>query len=208
MLEKTCLEFIDALASGQPVPGGGGAAALCGALGMALGTMVCNLTLGKKKYADVQRDIERIVVEGEDLRRQLQALVNADAKAFEPLSQAYSLPKETAEQLAHRDAVMAKCLKDACQVPLRIMETCAKAIALHEDLAVKGSRIALSDVGVGASLCRTALESASLNIFINTKIMKDRDAALALESAADELLNEWLPRADKVVETVTASLRN
>ncbi len=207
MLENSCNEFLDRLASGDAVPGGGGASALCGALGVALGSMVCNLTSGKKKYADVQPDIERIQAEATALRRRLQDLVQADATAFEPLSKAYGLPKGTPEELAHRDEVMAKCLKDACDVPLRIMHACAEAIALLEELAVKGSRIALSDVGVGAAFSRSALEGASLNVYINTKLMKDRELAAQCEVEADALLVEWLPRADRVVEVVKTSIR-
>lgn len=207
MLENSCNEFLIHLASGDAVPGGGGASALCGALGVALGSMVCNLTLGKKKYADVQQDIQRVLSEAEALRGELQDLVQADATAFEPLSKAYVLPKTTPEELAQRDEVMAKCLKDACEVPLRIMRTCTKVIALLEELAVKGSRIALSDVGVGAAFSRSALEGASLNVYINTKLMKDRELAAKCEVEADALLVEWLPRADRVVEAVKASIR-
>ena len=207
MLHLTCEEFLTQLSQKQPVPGGGGASALCGALGVALGSMVCNLTRGKKKYAAVEEDILRILKEGEELRLHLQNLVQADADAFEPLSQAYGLPKNTPEELAHRQEVMEKCLKDACQVPLRIMETCTKAIALLEELAEKGSRIALSDVGVGAAFCRAALDGASLNVYINTKLMQDRETAAQWEEAADAMLKEWLPRADQVVEAVKGSIR-
>ena len=207
MLHLTCEEFLTQLSTKQPVPGGGGASALCGALGVALGSMVCNLTRGKKKYAAVEEDILRILKEGEELRLHLQSLVQADADAFEPLSQAYGLPKTTAEEAAKRQEVMEKCLKDACQVPLHIMEACTKAIALLEELAEKGSRIALSDVGVGAAFCRAALDGASLNVYINTKLMQDRETAAQWEEAADAMLKEWLPRADQVVEAVKGSIR-
>ena len=207
MLHLTCEEFLTQLSTKQPVPGGGGASALCGALGVALGSMVCNLTRGKKKYAAVEEDILRILKEGEELRLHLQNLVQADADAFEPLSQAYGLPKNTPEELAHRQEVMEKCLKDACQVPLRSREACTKAIALLEELSEKGSRIALSDVGVGAAFCRAALDGASLNVYINTKLMQDRETAAQWEEAADAMLKEWLPRADQVVEAVKGSIR-
>ncbi len=203
MLNQSCNLFLDQLASGAAVPGGGGASALCGALGAALGSMVCNLTLGKKKYADVQQDIQRIIGQTEALRSQLQGLVQADADAFEPLSKAYGLPKDAPE----RDQVMAQCLKEAGAVPLRIMETCAQVIALLEELAEKGSRLALSDVGVAAVFCRAALEGASLNVYINTKLMKDRAMAEAYESQADSLLETWVPRADRAAEAVKAAIR-
>lgn len=203
MLNNSCNEFLNQLASGAAVPGGGGASALCGALGAALGSMVCNLTLGKKKYAGVQQDIQRIVGRTEELRNQLQQLVQADADAFEPLSKAYGLPKDAPE----RDQVMAQCLKDAGAVPLRIMEACAQVVELLEELAEKGSRLALSDVGVAAVFCRAALEGASLNVYINTKLMKDRALAEAYESQADGLLAQWIPRADKTAQIVQAAIR-
>lgn len=203
MLNNSCNEFLNQLASGAAVPGGGGASALCGALGAALGSMVCNLTLGKKKYAGVQQDIQRIIGRTEELRNQLQQLVQADADAFEPLSKAYGLPKDAPE----RDQVMAQCLKDAGAVPLRIMETCAQVVELLEELAEKGSRLALSDVGVAAVFCRAALEGASLNVYINTKLMKDRALAEDYESQADGLLAQWTSRADKTAQIVQAAIR-
>ena len=135
--------------------------------------MVCNLTLGKKKYAGVQQDIQQLIGQTEALRSKLQQLVQADADAFEPLSKAYGLPKDAPE----RDQTMAQCLKEAGAVPLRIMETCAQVVGLLEELAEKGSRLALSDVGVAAVFCRAALEGASLNVYINTKSMANREYA-------------------------------
>lgn len=207
MLQQSCEEFLEALASGSPVPGGGGSSAFCGALGAALGNMVCCLTSGKKKYADVQGDIERVSAEAQSLRYQLQKLVQEDAVAFEPLSKAYGLPKSTPEELEHRNAVMEKCLNDACAVPLTIMERCTDAIKLLQELAVKGSKIALSDVGVGVSFCRSGLLGASMNVYINTGLMKDRENAASLEKRADLLLEEWLPAADQVVKTVMQGIR-
>lgn len=203
LTKKSCEEFLDALASGSPVPGGGGASALAGALGSALGSMVCNLTLGKKKYAEVQGDIERIIADMEKLRRELTALVEEDAVAFEPLSKAYGLPKDT----PGRDETMEKCLRDACAVPVQIMRTVCGVIALHEELAVKGSRIAISDVGVGAVFCVAALRGASLNVYINTGLMKDREYAGRIEGETDAILAEWIARADAVFNTVSGGLR-
>ncbi len=195
MLNNSCNEFLNQLASGAAVPGGGGASALCGALGAALGSMVCNLTLGKKKYAGVQQDIQQLIGQTEALRSKLQQL--------EPLSKAYGLPKDAPE----RDQTMAQCLKEAGAVPLRIMETCAQVVGLLEELAEKGSRLALSDVGVAAVFCRAALEGASLNVYINTKLMKDRALAEDYEAQADGLLAQWVPRADKTAQAVQAAIR-
>jgi len=207
MLQLSCKEFLSKLASGDPTPGGGGASAFCAALATALASMVANLTSGKKKYAEYQEDIERILVDGEQLRLQFEELVNADAKVFAPLAKAYGLPKDTPEEVALREQVMEKCLHDASAVPLEIMEKVTETIVLLEELAIKGSRMAISDVGVSATFCRSALIGASLNVFINTSLMKDRQYATQLDDNVDALLDEWIKRADKVVNDVTSAVR-
>ena len=163
----TCTEFLDALASKAPVPGGGGASALVGAVGVALGNMVGNLTVGKKKYADVEADIIALDQKAEALQARLTELVAADAEVFEPLSRAYGLPKETEEQRAYKAQVMEQVLDAACAVPMDIMRAVCEAIELHRDYARMGSAIAISDVGVGVAFCKAALQGASLNVFIN-----------------------------------------
>lgn len=203
----SCKEFTDALASGAPVPGGGGASALVGALGTALGSMVGNLTLGKKKYESVQDDIKAILEKAQLLKEQLLSLVDKDAEVFEPLSKAYGLPKNTEEEKRKRDEIMENALRMACSVPVEIMEKAMEAIALHEELATKGSRIAISDVGVGVLLCKSALMGASLNVFINTKLMKDRQYADEINSRVDEMLKSGIKRADAVYMEVESGLR-
>ena len=121
MTEKSCDYFLEVLASKAPVPGGGGAAALGGAIGMALSNMVGNLTVGKKKYADVEEEVKELLAEGYRIMEELKALVDKDAEVFEPLSKAYSLPKDTPEQAAHKAKVMEECSINACSVPLEIM---------------------------------------------------------------------------------------
>ncbi len=207
MLQTSCKDFLEKLASGDPTPGGGGASAFCAALATALAGMVANLTSGKKKYAEYQADIERILADAERLRRQFEDLVNADAEVFAPLSKAYGLPKNTPEEIAAREQIMEKCLKDASSVPLQIMEKITEAIALHEELAQKGSRLVISDVGVGAAFCRSALVGASLNVSINTALMKNREYAAHLDAKVDALLREWTQRADKVVAEVISAVR-
>ena len=206
-MEKSCTEFIDVLASSAPVPGGGGAAAYVGAIGMALGSMVGNLTLGKKKYADVQDDIKKILNKAENIQTALIDLVEQDASVFEPLSKAYGLPKSTEEERLYKNKKMEECLKLACSVPLKIMEKAVDAIALHEELADKGTKIALSDVGVGVLFCKSALMGASLNVFINTKLMQDRTYAEAINVSSEKMLAAAEKRADAVYEKVLNSLR-
>ena len=204
LIHKSCEDFSLVLASRAAVPGGGGAAALVGAFGTALCSMAGNLTLGRKKYAAVEDDVRRMLAEGEAIQQRLLELVDEDAKAFEPLSKAYSIPKDD----PNREAVMLKVTVDACQAPLAIMEQTCKAIELLEEMLVKGSALLVSDVGCGAMLCRAALESASLNIFINTKTLSDREIAAELDRKADDMLNTYIPRAEAVAREVTARLRN
>ena len=208
MMEKSCGQFLAELAGKAPTPGGGGASALVGAAGVALGNMVGSLTTGKKKYAAVEAGIQALNARAETLRGELEALVQADAEAFAPLAAAYGLPKDTPEQAAHKSAVLEKALDAACAVPLQIMEKCAEGIALVEEYAAKGSVMAVSDAGCAAVLCKAALQAASLNVFINTKLMADRDHAAALDAKADGLLNEFVPRADAVFASVMQKLRN
>lgn len=207
MMEQSCTRFLAELAGKAPVPGGGGASALVGAAGVALGNMVGCLTTGKKKYAAVEADIQALNARAEALRRELEALVQADAEAFAPLAAAYGLPKDTPAQAAHKAAVLDAALDTACAVPLEIMQKCAEGIVLVEQYAAKGSVLAVSDAGCAAALCKAALQSASLNVFINTKLMTDRPRADALDAQADALLNEYVPRADAVFASVTNKLR-
>lgn len=206
MTNLSCEQFLEQLASGAAVPGGGGAAALVGAAGVALGNMVGCLTVGKKKYAAVEPEILAMNQQAAALRRELEALVQADAEAFAPLAAAYGLPKDTPEQAAHKAAVMEKALDTACAVPLEIMEKCAQGIVLAGEYAAKGSVMAVSDAGCAATLCKAALQAASLNVFVNTKLMKDRTHAMQLDAQAEELLAQFVPRADAIFETVTQKL--
>lgn len=207
LMEKNCQEFIDVLASSAPVPGGGGASAYVGVIGMALGSMVANLTLGKKKYEDVQDDIKQILGKADEIQKTLMDLVEKDAEVFEPLSKAYGLPKNTEEERIYKNEQMENCLKLACSVPLKIMEEAVHAIALQEDLVEKGTKIALSDVGVGVLFCKSALMGASLNVFINTKLMKDRTYAEEINKGAEKMLEAAGKRADAVYEKVLKSLK-
>lgn len=207
MSRMSCEDFVSALASNAPVPGGGGASALVGAIGMALGDMVGSLTLGKKKYADVQTDIEQLKKKANIVERELLDLIERDAEVFEPLSRAYGLPKETAEEQSNKAQVMEAALKQACAVPLAIMERCCEAILLLEEFAQKGTAIAVSDAGCGAACCRAALTGASLNVFINTKSMADRAYAEEIDSKANAILARYIPLCDAIVETVTARFR-
>mgnify|MGYP000038991032 CR=1 FL=1 len=205
--DKSCREFVEVLSSKAPVPGGGGASALAGALGTALGNMVGQLTLGKKKYAEVEEEIKALMEKAETLQQELLALVEKDAEVFEPLSKAYGMPRDTEEEKAEKDRVMAKVLKDAAEVPLEIMHKCCQVIDLQGEFAAKGSRLAVSDAGVGVIFCKSALQGASLNVFINTKSMKDRELAERIDNEADEMLREYTMKADEIFASVFHELR-
>lgn len=205
-INLSCADFIKILASKEPVPGGGGAAALVGALGTALGNMVGSLTAGKKKYAAVEEDIIALKARADTLQSGLLQLVGRDAEVFEPLSRAYGMPRETEAEQEERARVMEKALKECCEVPLEIMKKCCEAIELHDEFAKKGSAIAISDVGCGVICCKAALEAASLNVFINTKLMKDREAAEAANSSANSMLEKYGPMADEIFAGVKARL--
>lgn len=207
LYELECDKFTEVLASGDPVPGGGGASAMVGALGVALGSMVANLTVGKKKYADVEEEIKGLRTKAGDLQRQLLVLIQKDADNFEPLAKAYGMPKETEEQKQAKAQVMEKALKDACSVPLEIMKLCCQAIDLHEDFAHKGSSLAVSDAGVGVEFCKAALRGASLNVFINTKLMTDRAYAEETNKQANDMLSKYVKKADEIFDYVHGCLK-
>ncbi len=205
--DKSCGEFAEALASGTPVPGGGSAAAIAGAVGIALGNMVGSLTAGKKKYAEVEEHMQNLMDRAETLRIQLLELVDKDAEAFAPLARAYGMPKETPEQRESKRQTMEKCLKLACSAPLEIMEKCGEAIELHKEFAAKGNSLAVSDAGVGAIICRAALKGASLNVYVNTKLMHDRGLADELDKKADRLIEKYSDMAEEIFEEVCREIR-
>lgn len=203
MIEKSCADFAAVLASKAPVPGGGGAAALVGALGTALCSMVGNLTVGRKKYAQYEADVKRMLEKGAAVQKRLLDLVDKDAEAFEPLSKAYSIPKDDPKH----DETLEAATKFACEAPVEMMKACCEAIELLEEMLEKGSVTLVSDVGCGALCCAAALESASMNIFVNTKTLLDREAAAKLDDQADAMLREYMPRARKVADEVNRRLR-
>ena len=204
---QTCEDFIEVLASKAAVPGGGGAAALTGAIGIALGNMVGSLTVGKKTYADVEDEIIECKKEADEIAKEFLELMDKDAEAFEPLAKAYGMPRETEEEKAEKARVMAIVLKDACAVPMEIMEKCCEAIDVIEEFAAKGSALAISDAGVGVTFCKAALLGASLNVFINTKSMADKEYAASLNEKADKMIADYSKKADEIFAAVNARLR-
>ena len=203
--DKSCSEFVEVLASKAPVPGGGGASAMVGALAMALGNMVGSLTVGKKKYAAVEEEMRALKDRCDRLQKDFLHLVERDA--FEPLARAYSMPKNTEEEKAEKARVMEIVLRDACSVPMEIMEKCCEAIDIIAVFAEKGSVIAISDAGVGAAFAKAALQGASLNVYINTKSMADKALAAELNARCDRMLEEYSGKADAIFDSVLGRLK-
>ena len=203
----TIQEFLDVLSSKEPVPGGGGASALAGALGNALGQMVANLTIGKKKYAQVEDEIKELAERMKGIQGQFTALADQDAKVFAPLAKCYSLPSGTEEEKAYKAEVMEARLLDASLVPMEIMEKASEMLEIMDILADKGSRMAVSDVGVGVQFIRTALLGAVMNVYINTKSMKNREKAEEMNEKAERLSKEGTEAADRIYQKVLEQLR-
>lgn len=201
MTLESCRKFVEVLASNAPAPGGGGAAALVGAVGTALGNMVGSLTVGKKKYADVEAEIIALKGKCDALQTELLDQVEADDKGFVPLAKAYGIPKDD----PNRDTILEEATITACAVPMHIMELCCEAIDCIAVFAAKGSRLAVSDAGCGAVCCKAALQAASLNVFINTKSLKNRTAAEEMNAKANGMLDKYCALADKIFAQVRAN---
>ncbi|MEK7248833.1 MAG: cyclodeaminase/cyclohydrolase family protein, partial [Bacteroidota bacterium] len=173
--KKSLNGFLDELASSSPAPGGGSVAALAGALGAALTSMVCNLTIGKKKYAGVEEDMKKILKESEELRARFTLLIDQDADAFNKVMEAFSLPKDDESQQALRDAAITAATKEATMVPLEVMKHCIDALALAQNIAANGNKNSVSDAGVSALMLHAACESAALNVRINLNALSDSE---------------------------------
>ena len=207
MLEQKATDFLNVLSSKEPTPGGGGASAAVGAFAAALGMMVTNLTVGKKKYADVEEEIIGIRSQLEELKERLIFLTDKDAEAFEPLAKAYSMPKGTPEEIERKEEVMESALYEASMVPLEIVRTVFEVFGLLKVLEKKGSRLAVSDVGVAVLFARAALEGASLNIYINTKLMKDQITAQRIDKKAEDMIRQGQEYKDRIYSTVMSQIR-
>lgn len=199
--QESCRFFVEKLASASPTPGGGGAAALMGAVGTALGHMASSLTVGRKKYADVQQRILELNQEFAHLEQELLDQVSEDEKSFLPLAEAYRLPKDTPDY----DRIMDEATLEACRVPMRIMELCGRALDGIAFVAEKGSRLAVSDAGSAAVCCKAAMQAASLTVFINTKALKDRSTATEIDEKVNGMLVEYSALADRIFADVCRS---
>lgn len=206
LMEHRLTSFVELLSSKEPAPGGGGAAALTAAQGCALAAMVCNLTIGKKKYQEYETDLQRILREAKQLQERLLEMIEEDKVNFLPLSKAYGIKAETEEEKQEKAKVMEEALKVACKVPIEIVEKSWQGIRLHEELLNKGSKLAISDVGVGVEFLRAALISGKMNVRINTGMMVDEHYRKEVEERIDRLTDQGIRIADEVSALVMQRL--
>ena len=204
MKDQKITEFVDNLNSPAPTPGGGGASALAGALSSALCGMVAHLTTGKKKYAEYQEEIDRILEDTKVLCSQMEDLIEEDAKAFAPLAEAYGIPKDA----PGRDQILEKALINAAAAPYKIVEKAGEIRDIVVRLADIGSRLAISDVGVAAALCSATAKGAAMNIYINTKLMTDREYAEKLNEDTRSLVASISTDCDKVYDRIKGDLKS
>ena len=199
---KSCREFAGLLASKTPVPGGGGAAALTGALGIALCSMVANYTVGKPKYAASEPDVVAIRDRAEGIRNRLLDLIDEDARAFLVLSGAYAMPRTDAA----RPGKVEDATLRACDAPLGMIAACGESLELLSEILAKGSRMLVSDTGCGAALCKAAMDCAAMNVYVNTKALQDRAAAARIDAAVAAQIGKYGPIADRIVRSVRERL--
>ena len=202
LIDKKVSNFLDELASNSPTPGGGSVAALAGALGAALISMVGNLTVGKKKYEDVEEDIKKILSSSEKLRYELSQLIEEDVKVFNNFMSTYKMPKETEDEKKVRAEKIQESLIKAAKVPLKVAYKCLDILSLSKEVAEKGNINVVSDAGVAALMAEAALESAILNVKINLKMIKDEKTKEELSSSIQELLLKEKGQKEKVLEIV------
>ncbi|CAK7031619.1 MAG: Methenyltetrahydrofolate cyclohydrolase [Peptostreptococcus russellii] len=206
-IDMTMQNYAKELASNKSMPGGGSAAAYSLTLANSLASMVANFTTGKKKYAEYESDIRKILEETDKLFLEILSIVDEDAEAFLPLAAAYKMPKETDEQKELKDIEMQKCLKNASIVPMNLIRKCSQVVNIHEELSTKGSKMLISDVGVGVQMIKSAALSAKLNVLINIKDIKDCEFVDNISKEMEELLEEICKKCDKIYSEVLEDVR-
>jgi formiminotetrahydrofolate cyclodeaminase len=198
--------FLAELGSKAATPGGGGAAALLGAVGAGLCGMVANLTIGKKKYAAVDADMQSLLANADTLRAKLAEAIDADAEAFDTLMRAYGLPKHSDHDLAAREAAIQAALGSAIVAPLDCARLCREAIELAVEASSKGNTSVVSDGGVAVLAAHAGLRSSALNVLVNVKLLTDRTRATAIIAELDHILNGAAEITEKTYEDVRRQL--
>ena len=206
--DKTCREFVAAAATREPIPGGGSVAALVGALGASLSTMVASLTLASRKYIAVEAEMEKNIQEIHTIQEDLLDLVQRDIDNFEPLAKLYKMKSDDPEEKKRIREAKQKALYEACIVPMEIIKKCGRAIELAQEFAVKGNKVVIADSGSSAVLCKAAMQAASFNIYINTNMMKDKALAKKINGETAERIVYYGALADSVFGYTTNTLMN
>jgi methenyltetrahydrofolate cyclohydrolase len=204
--QRSVETFLDELASGAPTPGGGSAAAVIGAMGAALVSMVCNVTLGKKGQEAVATEMQSVRDASESLRARLTAMVADDIAAFDGLMAAYRLPKGSDDEQSRRAEAIQATLRAATETPLACARACSEVVALSRRAGEHGYSGVISDAGVGVLAANSALRSAALNVYINAPSLKDREYALAAVAEIEKLLAESARESEAVFELVRSRL--
>jgi formiminotetrahydrofolate cyclodeaminase len=206
LTDKTVTQFLNELASNSPAPGGGSIAALAGAVGAALASMVCNLTIGKKKYADVQDEMQSVLQQTELLRKELTQLIDKDTEAFNSVMAAFGMPKGTDQEQAARSAAIQEATKAATLVPLGVMQTCEKALFHARAVAQKGNKNSASDAGVAALMLQAGCAGAALNVRINLGVLNDNVFVQRTTQQCGEIIRNVEKMTVEVLAEVEKSL--
>lgn len=206
LIEETLAGFLDEVASDSPAPGGGSVSALSGALGAALGAMVCRLTVGKKKYADVQEEIHKYIAELDESKKKLMILIDMDTDAFNRLMTAFRLPKGTDDEKASRSRAIQEATKEAINVPLDACRTCLNVVQTCGPVAQKGNVNSITDVGCAVLMARSGFEGAAYNVKINLSGLKDEAFKAKVEKELKEMETKLDTFTKKALETVTSKL--
>jgi methenyltetrahydrofolate cyclohydrolase len=206
LVKQNIKMFLDELASSSPAPGGGSVAALSGALGAALSSMVCNLTRGKQGYETVQDEITELLQKSEELRQDLTDLIDKDTDAFNEVMKALKLPKETEEQKAQRKNAVQTALKKAAEIPLETARKCLQILDVSRVVAEKGNKNSITDAGVSALLAQTGVQAAMLNVRINLSSIKDEDYVTQVTTELQELLQDTMQKSAEILGIVDQNL--
>ncbi len=204
--DKTIKNFLGELASSASTPGGGSAAAIMGAMGAALVSMVCNLTIGKKTYVAVEAELKEVLQKSEEVRQRLTGMVADDIRVFDQVMGAYGMPKETDEQKSARAKAIQDALKEATVVPLACAKACGEVIALTRIAADNGNLNVISDAGVAVMAAYGALKSAALNVYINLGNIKDQNFAQLMRSELESVLAQCEGATQEIYSVVKSKL--
>lgn len=206
LTSKTVQQFLDETASSSPAPGGGSVSALTAALGSALTSMVCRLTIGKKKYAEVQKEMEETLIKSEELRLRCTALIDEDTQAFNDVISAFALPKESEVQKTRRNEAIQGATKTATRVPLKLMRTCSEALESAARAALQGNLNSVSDAGVAALMIQSACEGAFYNVRINLNSIEDKSFSSQTLAQAEEIRKSVAIHARDIISVVESKL--